>query len=146
MAAPTYTWKFKQNLYGLPPAPVMVLEASANLETRVGTALVLASGQLDEATANVAALAGFSEIITAAPLSAGDPVKFTPIRPGDVWVGTADADGSSLDGFNGKTIDMNPDGTLDVGDTSNGCFSIWYTENGGLTVYCVCNSAKMAIQ
>ena len=66
-----------------------------------------------------------------------DPVKVALLRPGDVYKGTADADASSLSGFSGKTIDFNTDGSLDFGDTSGGCASIYRTEDAGLTVYIV---------
>jgi hypothetical protein len=58
--------------------------------------------------------------------------------------GTADADASTLSGFSGKLTDFNTDGSLDFADTTNGCLSVWRTEDAGLTVYCVVNAAKMA--
>lgn len=146
MAAPTYVWEYVTNLYGQTPPMPMVGEASASLETKIGTALILTSGQLDEATATVVLFAGFAAAATTAAASSGDAIKYYPIRPGDVWKGTADADASAYDGFYGKTFDFNSDGSLDVGDTSGGCLSIWKTEDSGLTVYCVVNSAKMAMQ
>jgi hypothetical protein len=145
MAAPTYIWEYVTNLFGLEPPKTATFEASASLETKVGTALILSGGQLDEATASVVLFAGLAAEATAAAASSGDPIKIYVIRPGDVIKGTADADASTLSGFSGKTGDFNSDGSLDVADTSAGCLSVWKTENSGLTVYCTVNSAKMAI-
>lgn len=144
MAAPTYTWEYVTNLFGLEPPKLVTLEASASLETKVGTAVIATSGRVDEATASVQLLLGLAAEQTAAALSAGDPIKVYLLRPGDVIKGTADADATALAGFSGKTTDFNSDGSLDVGDTSNGCLSVWRVENGGLTVYCTPNGARMA--
>ena len=146
MAAPTYIWEYVTNLYGLNPPSPMTAPASANLETKVGTALIITSGALDEATASVVLFAGLAAEATSAAASAGDPIKFYPIRPGDVIKGTADADASSLIGFSGKTGDFNTDGSLDVADTSAGCLSVWKTGSANTEVYCVVNAAKMAMQ
>jgi len=146
MAAPAYTWEYETNLYGLPPANPITLPASSNLETLEGTALVIASGQVDEATASAVLFLGLAAEKTAAALTANDPIKVIPIRPGDVIKGTSDADASGADGFSGKTYDFNSDGSMDFGDSSGGCLSIWFTENAGLTVHCVVNAAKMAMQ
>jgi len=145
MAAPQFTWEYVTNLFGLEPPKAATFEASANLETKVGTALILSGGQLDEATASVVLFAGLAAEATSAAASSGDPIKVYMIRPGDVIKGTADADASALSGFSGKTGDFNSDGSLDVADTSNGCLSVWRTEDAGLTVFCTVNSAKMAI-
>jgi hypothetical protein len=145
MTAPTYTWEYVTNLFGLTPPKVYTFEASTSLETKVGTALILTSGQLDEATATVVLFAGLAAEATSAAATAADPIKVYLIRPGDVIKGTADADASSYSGFSGKTFDFNSDGSLDVADTSGGCLSIWKTEDSGLTVYCTVNAAKMAV-
>jgi len=144
MAAPQYVWEYVTNLFGLTPPKVATLEASASLETKIGTAVIATGGQVDEATATVVLFLGLAAEATSAALSSGDPIMVYLIRPGDVIKGTADADASALSGFSGKTGDFNSDGSLDVTDTSNGCLSVWKTENSGLTVYCVVNSAKMA--
>jgi hypothetical protein len=144
MAAPTYTWEFVTDLLGDRVPKIVTLEASANLETKVGTALIATSGQVDEATASVVLFLGLAAEQTAAALSAADPIKVALIAPGMVIKGTADADASSLSGFSGKTGDFNSDGSLDVADSTNGCLSVWRTEDAGLTVYCVVNAAKMA--
>lgn len=146
MAAPTYAWEYVTNLYGLNPPTPITGTASANLETKVGTALIMTSGALDEATASVVLFAGFAAQATSAAASAGDPIKFYPYRPGDVWKGTADADASGLINFNGKLGDFNTDGTLDVADTTNGCLSVWKIGSANTEVYVVVNSAKMAMQ
>ena len=136
MAAPTYTWTYETNLYGLEPPAVTTLEATSGLYTVPGTLCVMASGQVDEATASVVLPIGLAaETINNA--TAADPVKVYVLRPGDVIKGTADADASSLSGFSGKLTDFNTDGSLDVGDTSGGCASVWRTEDAGLTVYIV---------
>ena len=137
MAAPTYTWEYVTNLYGMTPPAVATFEASANLETKQGTLLIMSSGAVDEATASVVTPIGLAAEATSAAASAGDAVRLYMLRPGDVIKGTADADASSLSGFSGKTVDFNSDGSLDVADTSNGCASVWKTENSGLTVYIV---------
>lgn len=144
MAAPTYTWEFYTDLLGDRVPKIVTLEASANLETKVGTALIATGGQVDEATASVVLFLGLAAEATSAALSAADPIKVALIAPGMVIKGTADADASALAGFSGKTGDFNSDGSLDVADTSNGCLSVWRTEDSGLTVYCTVNAAKMA--
>jgi len=137
MAAPTYIWKYVTNLFGLEPPVTATLEASTGLETKVGTLLVMASGQLDEATASVVLPIGLAAQKTSAAATAADPIKVVLLRPGDVIEGTADADASALSGFSGKTVDFNSDGSLDVADTSNGCASVYKTSNSGLTVQIV---------
>lgn len=144
MAAPTYTWEFYTDLLGDRVPKIVTLEASANLETKVGTALIATGGQVDEATASVVLFLGLAAEATSAALSAADPIKVALIAPGMVIKGTADADASALAGFSGKLGDFNSDGTLDVADTTNGCLSVWRTEDSGLTVYCTVNAAKMA--
>lgn len=146
MAAPTYTWSYITNLYGLAPCTTITGNASANLETKVGTALIMTSGALDEATASVVLFAGFAAEATTAAASAGDPIKFYPYRPGDVWKGTADADATTLINFGGKLVDFNSDGSLDVGDTTNGCLSVWKIGDANTEVYCTVNLAKLAMQ
>lgn len=145
MAAPTYTWEFVEDLFGTRVPQVTTLKASANLETKVGTALTMVSGEVDEAGASVVAFIGLAAEQTAAALAQGDPIKLYMIAPGMVIKGTADADADALAGFSGKTIDFNTDGSLDVGDTSGGCLSVLRTENSGLTVYCVVNAVRHAM-
>lgn len=136
MAAPTYTWKYVCNLFGIVDPPVVAtLQATSGLCTKVGTLCIMSSGQVDEATASVVLPVGLAaEAIDSA--TAADPVKVYLLRPGDVIEGTADADASSLSGFSGKTVDFNSDGSLDVADTSSGCAS----------VYRVLNSAGTSVQ
>lgn len=146
MAAPTYTWEYVTNLYGFPPPTPITGTASADLETKVGTALIWTSGALDEATASVVTFAGFAAEATDGKLGAGEPIKFYPYRPGDVWKGTADTDASSLVNFNGKTIDFNTDGSLDVNDTAAGCLSVWKIGDANTEVYCTVNLTKLGAQ
>lgn len=144
MAAPTYTWEFYCDLLGDRVPKIVTLEASTNLETKVGTAVIATGGQVDEATASVVLFLGLAAEATSAAATAGDPIKVALIAPGMVIKGTADADASALSGFSGKVGDFNSDGSLDVADATNGCLSVWRTENSGLTVYCTVNAAKMA--
>lgn len=137
MAAPTYAWEYVTNLFGLGAPVIATLEATSGLETKIGTLLVMASGQMDEATASVVLPIGLAAQATSAAATAADPIKVQLLRPGDVIKGTADADASTLSGFSGKTGDFNTDGSFDVGDTSGGCASVWRTEDSGLTVYIV---------
>jgi hypothetical protein len=137
MAAPTYTWEFVEDLFGDRVPKVITMEASTDLETKVGTALILSSGQLDEATSTVVTLFGLAAEATSAAATAGDPIKVAVLFDGAVIKGTADADASSLAGANGKLGDFNTNGSLDVGDTTDGCLAVLRTEDSGLTVYCV---------
>ena len=75
MAAPTYTWEYVENLYGLGAPIVATLEATSSLETKIGTALRLSSGQLDTAETSVVLLAGLAAEATSAAASAADPIK-----------------------------------------------------------------------
>lgn len=137
MAAPTYTWEFVTNLFGDSVPKLVTLEASTNLETKVGTLLIATSGEVDNAGANVVGIIGLAANATTAAATAKDPIPVYLIGPGMVIKGTADADASTLSGFNGKLADLNSDGSLDVADASNGSLAVWRTEDAGLTVYCV---------
>jgi hypothetical protein len=137
MAAPTYTWEFVEDLYGERVPKVITLEATTNLETKVGTLLIATGGQLDEATTDVVTIIGLAAEATTAAATAKDPIKVEVLFPGAVIKGTADADASTLSGFNGKLGDVNTNGSLDVADASNGSLSVYRTEDSGLTVYCV---------
>ena len=143
MAAPTYTWEFVTDLWGDRVPKIVTLQASTNLETKVGTAVIATGGEVDEATATVVLFLGLAAEATAAAATAGDPIKVALIAPGMVIKGTADADASALSGFNGKVGDFNSDGSLDVADSTNGCLSVWRTEDAGLTVYCVVTKTAM---
>jgi len=143
MAAPTYVWSFAYDLWGDRTPKVTTLKASANLETKVGTLLIMASGEVDEATASVVGIIGLAMEKTAAALSAGDAIKVELIAPGMVIKGVADADADALAGFTGKTVDMNADGSLDVADVTNGSLTVHTTEDSGLTVYCTPTKGAM---
>jgi hypothetical protein len=143
MAAPTYIWEYNSDLMGQNRVPVIAsMEASANLEVKEGTLLINNGGQVDEATASAVEILGLAAQ-AAGPLSAGDPIKVALLAPGMVIKGTADADATALAGFNGKTGDVNSDGSLDVADATNGALSVLRVENGGLTVYCVVTKFAM---
>lgn len=135
MPAPTYTWQFVSDLQGDRIPKITTLEATSGLLTKVGTLLIMSSGQVDEAGASVVAAIGLAAEEISVAATAADPVKVELIAPGFLYKGTADADSSTLAGFNGKVVDFNTDGSLDFGDTSNGSFSVLRTENSGLTVY-----------
>jgi len=144
MTAPAYTWKFVCDLFGNRTPKLVTLEATTDLLTKVGTLVIMSSGQVDEATASAAEVIGIAaeEISTAA--TATDPVQIYIIAPGMVIRGTADADASALQGFNGKTIDVNTDGSLDVADTTDGCLSVWRVNNSaGTEVDCVITSGAL---
>ena len=144
MAAPAYIWEFVYDLWGDRTPRMVTLEATANLETKVGTLLVMASGQLDEATASAAEIIGIAAEATSAAATAADPIKIYVIAPGMVIRGTADADASALQGFTNKTIDVNSDGSLDVADTTNGCLSVYRVNNAaGTIVDCVITTGAM---
>lgn len=137
MAAPTYTWEYVCNLFGDEVPRIVTMEASTNLETKIGTALILTGGELDTAEADVTTFFGLAAQKTSAACTAGDPIKVMVIGPGMVIKGTADITAAALSGFSGKLGDFNTDGSMDVGDTAGGCLSVWRTEDAGLTVYCV---------
>ena len=137
MAAPTYTWEFVEDLYGDRVPKVTTLQASTNLETKIGTLLIATSGQLDEATTTVVRIIGLAAEATTAAATATDPIKVALLFPGAVIKGTADADASTLSGFNGKLGDLNTNGSLDVADNTDGSLAVYRTEDAGLTVYCV---------
>ncbi len=137
MAAPTSIWEYVTNIYGLDAPIIATFEAENTTETLVGTLVNMSSGQVAEGGASFASCLGLAAEATSAALSGADPIRVYVLRPGDVIRGTADADASSLSGFSGKKSDLNSDGTLDFADTSNGCLSVYRTENSGLTVDCV---------
>jgi hypothetical protein len=142
MAAPTYSWEFYCDLMGDRVPKVVTLEATSGLSVVPGTLVINNGGQVDEATASVVTILGLAaETIVSA--TAADPVKVALLAPGMVIKGTADADASTLAGFNGKLADLNSDGSLDFADSTNGSLSVWRTENAGLTVYCVVTLAAM---
>ena len=144
MAAPAYTWQFVYDLFGDRVPKVITLEAAASLETLAGTLLVMSSGQVAAAGASSAEIIGLAVEATSAAATAADPVKVAVIAPGMVIRGTADADASALQGFTNKTIDTNADGSLDVGDTINGCLSVFRVNNtAGTEVDCVVTSGAL---
>jgi len=144
MAAPTYTWEFVYDLFGDRVPKVVTLEATTDLETKIGTLVIMSSGQVDEATSSAAEVIGLAMEETSAAATAADPIKVAIIAPGMVIRGTADADASALQGFTNKTIDVNTNGSLDVADTSNGCLSVFRVNNSaGTEVDCVVTSGAL---
>jgi hypothetical protein len=137
MPALTYSWQYVTNLYGLGVPTITTLEAASGIYTKDGTLLMMSSGQVTPAVGSVVLPVGLAAEVIAVATTAADPVKVMILRPGDVIKGTADADASALSGFSGKLGDFNSDGSFDVGDTSNGCASVWRTEDSGLTVFLV---------
>lgn len=142
MAAPTYKWEFAYDLWGNRVPVIATLEASSGLDVVDGTLCIMASGQVDEATASVVNIIGIAKE-TVSGAAAADPVKVELLAPGMVIKGTADADASALAGFANKTVDLNTDGSLDVADTTNGSLAVLRTEDAGLTVYCVVTKGAM---
>lgn len=136
MAAPTGVWEFVYDLFGTRVPQVATFEAAASLETLEGTLLVLTSGQAAAGVANLVNPVGLALEKTAAPLSAGAPIKVAIIAPGMVIKGKASADASALAGFNGKLSDVTSAGILDVADAANGCLAVHRVEDAGLTVFC----------
>lgn len=91
-----------------------------------GDLVVLAGGKITKAAASVAAPFGVCAH-SSANAAVDTPVKVAVIQPGQVWRAVADADASSVV-LGAKTIDINADQTVDVGDTANG--SIFVVELG----------------
>lgn len=138
MAAPAYTWKFVYDLWGDRVPKEVTLEATASLETKVGTLLFMTSGQLDTVTDGTGTMIGLAAEATSAKATAADPIKVHLIAPGMVIRGTADADSSGLTGFASKSQDIDSDQRLDVGDTTGGFLSVYRVNNSaGTEVDCV---------
>ena len=141
MAAPTYTWEFVCDLWGQRVPKLVTLEADDNLETKVGTLLVMTGGQVVEAGALACEIVGIAAEATSAELDDADPISLYLIAPGMVIRGTADGDATTLAGFNGKTIDLNANGSLDIDDGTGGCLSVYRVLNAaGTSVDCVITS------
>ena len=138
MAAPAYTWKFVYDLWGDRIPKIITMEATTNLETKVGTLLFMTSGQLDNCTDGTGTMIGLAAEKTSAAATAADPIRVELIAPGMVIRGTADADASSLTGFASKSQDIDSDQRLDVGDTTGGFLSVYRVNNSaGTEVDCV---------
>lgn len=143
MTAPAYTWEFVYDLLGDRVPKVVTLEAANGLDAVIGTLLVNSSGQVAAAGASSAEIIGIA-METVSSATAADPVQVALIGNGMVIRGTADADASTLAGFNGKTIDTNSDGSLDVADTSNGCLSVFRVNNSaGTQVDCIVTTGAL---
>ncbi|HEY6021346.1 MAG TPA: hypothetical protein VIY48_16015 [Candidatus Paceibacterota bacterium] len=139
MAAPTYTWEYVTNLYGLGAPVIVTMEASASLETKVGTMLFMTSGQLDNCTDGTGTIFGLAAEATSAAASSGDAMRVYVLRPGDVIQGTSTADASALTGFASKIQDIDSDQRMDASDQTGGFLSVYRVVPGtsGLTVQCV---------
>lgn len=139
MAAPTYFWEYVTNIYGLGAPVILTLEATASLETKVGTLLFQTGGQMDNATDGTGTVFGLAAEATSAAASSGDPIRVYVLRPGDIIQGTATADASSLTGFNGKVQDIDSDQRMDTTDQTGGFMSVYRVVPGtsGLTVQCL---------
>jgi len=143
MTAPAYTWSFHCDLWGDRVPKVVTLEATTDLLTKVGTLVFMSSGQVDNAGDAASTLIGLAAEVISTAATAADPVKVALIAPGMVIKGTADADASTLSGFNGKLGDLNSDGSFDTADTTDGCLSVYRTEDSGITVYCTITEFDM---
>jgi len=143
MAAPTYTWEFAYDLFGDRVPKISTMVASASLETKIGTPLIMVSGEMDTPAGTDITFVGLAAEKTSAALDSGDPIKVALIGPGMVIKGTADADASALAGFAYKLVDFNTNGSLDTADTSGGGLAVHRTEDSGLTVYCLVSLGAM---
>ena len=144
MAAPTYTWEFYCDLFGNRVPKIITLEATSGLYTKVGTLLVMSSGQVDEGTdGNTSATIGLAAEEISVAATAADPVKVAVLAPGMVIKGTAASTAAAYSGFVAKTYDLDSDGRLDPTDTTGGGLSIWRTEDSGLTVYCIVSASAL---
>lgn len=139
MAAPAYTWEYVTNLYGFGPPILATMEATASLETKVGTLLFMSSGQLDNCTDGTGSCVGLAAEATSAAASSGDAMRVYILRPGDVIRGTATADASALTGFASKSQDIDSDQRMDITDQTGGFLSVYRVvpDTSGLTVDCV---------
>lgn len=139
MAAPTYFWEYVTNIYGLGAPVILTLEATASLETKVGTLLFQTGGQMDNCTDGTGTVFGLAAEATSAAASSGDAIRVYVLRPGDIIQGTATADASSLTGFNGKVQDIDSDQRMDTSDQTGGFMSVYRVVPGtsGLTVQCL---------
>ncbi len=148
MAAPTYTWEFVYDLWGNRTPKLLTLEASASLETKVGTLLFMTSGQLDNCTDGTGTCFGLAAEATSAAATAADPIKVYALAPGMVIRGTAGADASALTGFASTSQDIDSDQSLDVTDQTGGFLSVYRIgedetgaqDSDGLVVDCVVTS------
>jgi hypothetical protein len=125
MAAPAYTWEFVYDLWGNRTPKVITMEASASLETKVGTLLFMTSGQLDNCTDGTGTMIGLAMEATSAAATAADPIKVALIAPGMVIRGTASADASALTGFASKSQDIDADQRIDIADQTGGFLSVY---------------------
>ena len=139
MAAPTYTWEYVGNLWGDSVPKIITMEASASLETKVGTLLFMTSGQLDNCTDGTGTMIGLAAEATSAAASSGDPIKVAVIAPGMIIRGTASADASALTGFASKSQDIDSTQLMDITDQTGGFLSVYRVvpDTSGLTVDCV---------
>lgn len=137
MAAIAYTWSFVRDLAGTRVPVITTLKAASSLETKIGTPLMMSSGQVTPAVGTCTLFIGLAAQATAAAMSANDPIRVELYAPGFLLKGTATADISAAEGFSGKTYDFASDGRLDQADSSNGGLSILRTEDSGLTVFAV---------
>ena len=125
MAAPAYTWEFVCDLWGDRVPTIITMEASASLETKVGTLLFMTSGQLDNCTDGTGTCIGLAAEATSAAASSGDALRVAVLAPGMVIRGTATANASTHTGFAAKTYDLDSDQRLDVSDTTGGFLSVY---------------------
>ena len=138
MAAPAYTWKFVYDLWGDRIPKIITMEATTDLETKVGTLLFMTSGQLDNCTDGTGTMIGLAAEATSAAATAADPIRVALIAPGMVIRGTATADASALTGFASKSQDINSDQRLDIADQTGGFLSVYRVNNSaGTEVDCV---------
>lgn len=146
MAAPAYTWKFVYDLWGDRVPKVVTMEATANLETKVGTLLFMTGGQVDNCTDGTGTMIGLAAEATSEAATAGDPIKVELIAPGMVIRGTAESDASAVTGFASQSQDIDADQQLDVDDVTGGFLSVYRVNNSaGTEVDCVVTDFDMGV-
>lgn len=127
------SFKFLKMIDGSQGTPAWIELPVATTQTlTVGELVILSSNQVATASASVAAPLGvMAEDSSGA--TAGTLVKLYPILPGQVWRATADAAATAAVLGNG-TYDINSDGTVDVGDASNGAILILRTRDSSTDI------------
>lgn len=145
MAAPAYTWEFVYDLWGDRVPKVVTLEATTNLETKIGTLLFMTGGQVDNCTDGTGSMIGLAKAATSAAATAADPIEVELIAPGMVIRGTATADISGQTGFASRIQDIDSDQRADEGDVTGGFLSVYRVVPGtsGLTVDCIVTNFDM---
>lgn len=118
-----YGFEFAYSLNGGNHVPIAYpMPVAATQTLKVGDLLVLSSGKVAKASASVGApVAVCAQASDGA--AEGTEIRVYPLQPHQVWRAVADADASSIV-LGAKTVDINSDMTVDVGDTSGGAIQV----------------------